>query len=150
VLRQLCRQAIMSTRMTSKTMAKTEMNVRIRVRLAPRIVSARKKGAKRTINPAKDLHAPTHDQSPAPALQWFPRNVTTQTMRRTETASRFAAPRTWRHLGRSLLAPGFKKRTQPIPSKMGGDNTEHTLRMLNNHKPCMVGEYASKPLPARR
>ena len=43
---RLCHQAIMSTSMTSKTMAKIEMNVRIRVPLAPRIASARKKGAK--------------------------------------------------------------------------------------------------------
>ena len=92
----------------------------------------------------------THDQSPASALQWFPRSFTTQTPKRAETAIRFAAPMTWRHLGRSLLASGFKKRTHPIPSKTGGDNRENTIKMLSNHKPCMVGEYASKPLPARR
>ena len=41
-------------------MAKTEMNVSIRVRLAPRIASTRKKGAKRTIELVKDRHEMTH------------------------------------------------------------------------------------------
>lgn len=134
----------MSTRMTSKTMAKTETNVRIRVRLAPRIASTRKNGAKRTIEPVKDLQAMTHDQSPASALQWYPKNFTTQTPKRTETASRFAAPRRLRHLGRSLLTSGFRKRIHAIPSKMGGENTENTLRMSSNHKPRMTREYPAK------
>ena len=122
-----------------------EINVRIRVRLAPRIASTRKNGARRTIDPAKDLHAMTQDQSPASALQLFPRNFTTQMLRRTETASRFAAPRMRRHFGCDF-ASGFKKRTHAIPSRTGGENTEKTLRIVSNHNPCMIGEYASKAL----
>lgn len=139
----------MPTRMTSKTIAKTERSDRIRVRLAPKIVSARKKGAERTINPAKDLHARTHDQSLASGLQLFPRNLTTQRPRRTETAIRFVAPRTCRHLGRPLLSLKFKKRTHAIPSNMGGENRQKELRVLNSHKPRISREYAGNLLDAK-
>lgn len=145
LLDEPCDQAIVSTRTTSKTTAKTETNVKIRVRLAPKIESTRKYGAKRTIDLEKDLHGMTHDQSPVSTLQWIPRTITTQTMRRAETASRFAAPRTWRHFGRSLIASGFRKRAQAIPSRMGGETTDKVPRISNNHEPSIVGEYASKP-----
>jgi hypothetical protein len=108
---------------------------------APRIASTRKNGARRTIDPVKDLQAMTQDQSPASALQWFPRNFRTETLRRTETASRFAAPSTRRHLGRDF-ASGSKKRSHAIPIKTGGENTENTLRIVNN--PFMIREYASE------
>jgi len=83
----------------------------------------------------------TQDQSPASALQRFPRSFRTETLRRTETASRFAAPRIRRHMGCDF-ASGSKKRTHAIPIKTGCENTENTLRMASN--PSMIGEYASK------
>jgi hypothetical protein len=117
------------------------MNVRILVRRTPRIASTRKNGARRTIDPAKDLRAMTQDQSPASASQRYPRNFRTETLRRTETASRFAAPSIRRHLGCDF-ASGPKKRTHAISIKTGGENTDNTLRMVSN--PSMIGEYASK------
>ena len=135
----------MSTRMTSKTIAMIETNVRILVRLAPRTASTRKDGARRTIDPAKDLHAMTHDQSPASALHLYPRNFTTHTHSSNETASKFAAPRIRRNFGCDFPS-GFKKRTHAIQSRTGGANTEKTLRIVSNHNPCMTTEYASKAL----
>jgi hypothetical protein len=87
----------------------------------------------------------TQDQSPASALQLFARNFRTQTPRRTETASRFAAPRMRRHFGCDFVS-GFKKRTHAVPTRTGGENTKKTLRMVSNHNPCMIGEYAIKAL----
>jgi hypothetical protein len=124
----------MSTRMTSKTIAITEMNVRILVRLAPRSASTRENGDSRTIDPAKDRHATTQDQSPASALQLFPKNFKAQTHRSNETASKFAAPRIRRDFG-SECASAFKKRSHAIPSRKGGANTEQAQRMVNNNPP---------------
>ena len=133
-------QAIMSTRITSNTMANIEINDRMRVRLAPKIASKRKTGASRTIHPAKDLQAITQDQSPASALQLFPKNFTVQTAKSAETAIRFAAPRIRHHFDCGVAASLLRKRDQANPRRKGGENKEKQPTRLNSHKPCMSGE----------
>lgn len=137
-------QAHMSTRITSKTMAMTAVNVRMRVRFAPIIASARRNGAKRTIEPAKDLHTITHDQSPASALQRYPRNFTTQITRSDEAANRFTAPRMRRHLGWGFVSSRSKKRAHAKASRKGGENIQKQPTIVNNHEASMMIEHANR------
>lgn len=92
-------QAIISTIMQSKSIAKTVSAASIRVPCRPSIASRIMKGEPRTTTLVNDRHLATEDQSPKSTLQGIVKNATTHVMRRAEIESSAAQPSIAHHLG---------------------------------------------------
>jgi hypothetical protein len=120
----------MSIARQSNAIASVAKDGRILILFRPKRQRRSKTGVRRRTKVVKLRHAITHDQSPASALQWRPRNLTITTNKSALTETSANQLSTFLHLGTTSFGFVSRRRRQENARRKGGEKNASKPKML--------------------